>query len=539
LVSRSSSYVALACVLLIWWPAGLAAGPPPNATPEEMRRGREIHERLATLRRENATIARSLDRAGRRLVLATSDAVRASLHGEIAALNARREVIADERTVLETELAALPPDARAAPRPQPPGARTPLDPTGLQPVDVLGGTGQAADARAFNPGIAVIPDIAYFRDDRRGESLAFVEQADGFHGVHADDDHGHAHGTLDEGFNLRETELAFTASVDPYFDAVALLAVSEEGVEAEEIYAQTRRLPGGLQVRAGKFLSGIGYANRQHPHQWDFVDQNLAYELLLGGHGLAETGMQVTWLPRVPLFLHVGGELFQGENEKFAHYIGPETFPGVTAGAPERTLSHQAGPRLFTVFVKLAPDLGYAHALQAGGAVAFRPKHQEIHDHDGAGIPDDVLDGTATLWGGDVVYRYDSPRQYGAGDLTVQAEYLRRTRRLDVLGAPLTTVFRNDGFYVQGVYGVAPRWQAAARASVAGWVNERVHGSSRVTSEASTLYSAALTFNPTEFSRLRVQYNRGRVWADGEPGRFHQVFVQLQLSLGVHGAHTF
>ncbi len=46
----------------------------------------------------------------------------------------------------------------------------------------------------------------------------------------------------------------------------------------------------------------IGYANRQHPHQWDFVDQNLAYELVFGGHGLNDTGLQATWLP-----LNAGG----------------------------------------------------------------------------------------------------------------------------------------------------------------------------------------------------------------------------------------
>jgi hypothetical protein len=537
-VNRSSAFVALAFMGLVWWPAVLAAEPAPGATRAEMRRGVEIHQRLVMLDREQAGIASALERVGRRLATSTSDAVRASLQAEAAALDARHSAIIDERAALEAELAALPPQARAEPRPQPPGVQTPLDPQGLRPVDVLGGVGQVADARAFNPGIALIPDVAYFRDNRRGRSPAFLEEVDGFHGVHADHD-DHAHGALAEGFTLRETELAFTASVDPYFDAFASLAIGEEGIETEEVYAQTRRLPGGLQVRAGKFLSGIGYINRQHPHQWDFVDQNLAYVLLLGGHGLAEKGVQLTWLPRLPLFVHVGGELLQGENEKFAHYLGPEAFPGTEAGSPERVLSHQAGPRLFTGSVKVAPDLGYAHAVQFGGSVASSRKHQEVHEYEDDHRPESVLDGTATLWGADLVYRYDSPRQYGAGDLVVQAEYLRRTRRLDVLGTPLTTLFRHDGFYVQGVYGVAPRWQVAGRASAAGLINERHRGGSRSVWEASTMYSAAIAFNPTEFSRLRLQYNRGRVWVDEEPERFHQVFVQIQLSLGAHGAHTF
>jgi hypothetical protein len=55
---------------------------------------------------------------------------------------------------------------------------------------------------------------------------------------------------------------------------------------------------------------------------------------------------------------------------------------------------------------------------------------------------------------------------------------------------------------------------------------------------ATTRYSVNATFNPTEFSRLRVQYNHARV-PDDSRTRFHQVYVQFQMSLGVHGAHVF
>jgi hypothetical protein len=48
-----------------------------------------------------------------------------------------------------------------------------------------------------------------------------------------------------------------------------------------------------------------------------------------------------------------------------------------------------------------------------------------------------------------------------------------------------------------------------------------------------------LSFMPTEFSRLRLQYTRGDIAVDGERETFNQVFLQFQVSLGVHGAHTF
>ena len=353
---------------------------------------------------------------------------------------------------------------------------------------------------------------------------------------------------MDEGFNLREMEVAFTASVDPYFDAVALLAVGTESIEAEEVYFQTRGLPGGLQVKGGKFLSGIGYINRQHPHQWDFVDQNLAYELLLGGHGLNEAGAQATWMPPTPFYLQLGAEALQGTNEKLANYVGPEEYPGLTEDAAPRVPAHKPGPRLFTGFLKLAPNLGYSHELQIGASIGHSVAHQEVHDHDGDGNPEAVFDGTGSIWGADLVYKYDAPGQYGVGDLTVQAEYFRRTRDMPVLGVDLAARYDNDGWYAQAVYGVAPRLQLAVRASQAGLTNRRtltgaladlVAGGARVDSETSSVYSVAATFNPTEFSRLRAQYNHGRTWVGGEKQTFNQVFVQLQVSLGAHGAHRF
>jgi hypothetical protein len=48
-----------------------------------------------------------------------------------------------------------------------------------------------------------------------------------------------------------------------------------------------------------------------------------------------------------------------------------------------------------------------------------------------------------------------------------------------------------------------------------------------------------MTYNPTEFSRLRAQVNRGDAVIGGVRESFNQFFLQYQLSLGVHGAHKF
>jgi hypothetical protein len=100
------------------------------------------------------------------------------------------------------------------------------------------------------------------------------------------------------------------------------------------------------------------------------------------------------------------------------------------------------------------------------------------------------------------------------------------------------TVSQQDGLYTQVVYGVRPRWTVAGRFDVAGLRNH-VDALTGVTDAgASTRYSTNMTFNPTEFSRLRVQYDYTRVPGDSR-SRFHQLYVQFQMSLGVHGAHVF
>ncbi|MBK8594971.1 MAG: porin [Holophagales bacterium] len=484
-----------------------------------------LEEKIRALETKQEETAKSLEALKTSLGTPAPAAAHADLQRQLEAIEKQQ---AETKATLETIQKEM---SQRHPGPiEAPGLTTKSFP-------LFGSSGQVSSGTSFNPSISVIPDFVYYRDNRQGGAFEIVEEADGFHGVHAEE--GHDHGGLNEGFNLGETELAFTASVDPYFDVTALFAASEEGLEAEEVYFQTRRLPGGFQLKGGKFLSGIGYANKQHPHQWDFADQNLAYELLLGGHGLNEKGLQVTWLPKLPFYLQLGAEVLQGENEKMANYVGPEEFPGLTEEADPRVLAHKPGPRLFTGFVKVGPNIGYASALQVGLSYASSRSHQEVHDHDGDGIPEGVLDGTAELWGADLVYKYDSPREYGAGDFIFQAEYLSRKRDLDVLGTTSTAVFKQDGAYFQAVYGLLPRFQVATRYDLAGLTNERVRAGVKTEYETSKRWSAALTFNPSEFSRVRAQYNRGELFVGGEKETFDQFFLQVQFSIGAHGAHKF
>jgi hypothetical protein len=437
--------------------------------------------------------------------------------------------------------------------------RDPLDPTSLrQTARPIGG--QVTSGNAFNPAISAIVDGAWYWDNVGGEAFEIISEADGFamghgHGHDHGDDHGH--GALERGFNLRGVELAMSATVDPYFDAFVMIFFDEDEVELEEAYVTTRGLPYGLQMKFGKFLSDIGYINKQHPHAWDFFDRPLVSELLFGDHGLQETGVQLAWLAPTTRYLRLGVEALQGETSGIANYIGEE---GDIEGT-DRILDDKAGPRLFTGFAKFAPDLGFDHAMQLGASVGYSSTFQNTIEHS---TRYEDHDGSARFWGLDAVYKYTPAGSVGGkGAFQLQGEYYHRKRdidRRDVYFACHPAGIdcddpavqwrpgdvrneesfneKQDGYYLQGLYGLAPRWNLGARVEQVGLTNRTGRGSGESWDD-SRRYSAVLNFMPTEFSRVRLQYSRGDIAVDGEREKFNQVFLQFQMSLGVHGAHSF
>jgi hypothetical protein len=515
------SLMGLACALLAT--AGSASGAERFRTPAEIEiRRAEVAARLSELAAEVAALQSRLAALGPAAAEAPDMAAGVVSASEYGRVMARLEAVGAERDALIVEAAAL----AAIPTRSATGPMSRADPPGLVPAQITapapGSTGQVAAGNAFNPAITVIPSGLYYNDTRGGAADRIARGADGFVAPGADVESVSA-----RGFLLGEVELTFSGAVDPYFDFWGTFAIADGAIEVEEAYVQTRRFIPGVQVRFGHFLSGVGYVNRQHAHQWDFVDQALPYATLFGDN-LAETGVQVTWLPALPVYTQLGFEALQGENRLLANRL-LEQYPESLVDSP--------GPRLFTGFVKVSPDLGYAHTLQAGASFGRSGSHQEATD-DSASV---ARDGTAWFFASDWVWRFDSSRPFGERDLTLQGEYLHRVKAFD----PVTPVFpdarasRQDGAYVQAVYGIGPRWTLAGRVDVIGLRNIVDTGSLVSERPASSRYSTNVTFNPTEFSRVRVQYNHGNVSQDAGRVRFDQVFVQFQMSLGVHGAHRF
>lgn len=410
-------------------------------------------------------------------------------------------------------------------------------------------TGAVTAGTAFNPQASLILTGHYADDNRNGHGAALIDAAPGMaRGVAFDNttpDSGN-------GFSLGDSELVLSATVDPYLDGRFIGTFDGHGAaNVEEAWLETRQLPYGLKVKAGRLKSGIGYENAQHPHAWDFDDQNLAYSALLGSEGLSDAGIQVTWLTPAPFYLLVGAESLQGgDSSRFGTLVTASDAATVLASSAGSLPEQNSGPRVMTAFAKTSPDLGDNHALQLGVSLAHARQYQQVRDPDNNPLSGDeyALDGNQTLYGADLVYKYDSPGELGEGDVKVVAEYLRLQSDATVTGADTGAQFARgsdvqgteDGYYAQITYGIAPRWQLGFRHDVAGTTNELVSGATHVRLQDSARNTVALGFSPSEFSRVRLQAAKGDV---ANPAGTHtplnQVMLTYTLSLGTHGAHAF
>ncbi|MDQ2069951.1 TonB-dependent receptor [Natronospira bacteriovora] len=490
-------------------------------------------------------------------------------------------VVAEDDNLRMDDVIAQAETPEAQQRRQSGPARDPLDPAPARTRAMqLGGGDQAVTSGTqFNPAISVILDGIYYN-----EFSGHVESPGGFdagHGHGHGHDHGHGGHGFQDGFQMRDVEFAFSATVDPYFDAFVMFTFENGSVDLEEAFISTRALPAGLQLKAGRFLSDIGYINKQHPHDWAFVDRPWMNEYLFGDHGLLETGVQMSWMPATRSYTRFGVELLNGESSGVAPYIGSGNHEMVTVlpndpenddFSPNRNrwrasngFDDVTGPRLATAFAKWAPDLGYDHALQLGAFAGWSEAYQRDEAHSSGRY--ETWDGDASFWGVDAVYKRDGGGTMGHRNFTLQFEYAMReidalymsrqftdfstleptTRNPD--GDVVNQRWKQDGFYLQGTYGFAPRWNWGLRVEGMGLTNDAYadHSEGRglpTPFESSWRYSTQLTYAPTEFSRIRAQLNYLDVGDEaGHHDHEHhdawEFMLQYNISIGVHGAHTF
>lgn len=395
------------------------------------------------------------------------------------------------------------------------------------------------------PDLSLIVDFSYV-----SRNLTDKTYQDGFqpgfnHGLlHRHHHNIHNPYNMERGFNLNYTELWMSQAVDPYFDLVGVFHFAGESVEVEEGYFRTRSLPFNLQVKGGKFYSKIGRLNEQHHHYWDFVDAPLIYWALFGDHNLLEKGLQVTWLAPTPFFLMLGGEVFQGDNENNFNRNGFTVNTKKDGSGQNIEVPDTKKPNLYTLFTKASFDLNNKTTILAGLSYmkgGTRIDHTEDHNPH-------ALRGTTEIYGVDLTLRHnlDSYRY-----ITWQSEYFNR--KFDGIrygynpgGELVSRKLERDqaGFYSQVVYKFDFRWRVGFRYDLIHKNDVFVNNTNRNLPDDLNRYSFMLDFLPSEYSRVRLQYSYDRSIFSGEAPNFerrknHQIIVQFNITVGVHGAHNF
>jgi hypothetical protein len=343
------------------------------------------------------------------------------------------------------------------------------------------------------------------------------------------------HDPINRGFSLRNAEIALDGAVDPYFKGFANIALkldqnNETSIELEEAYAQTTALPGNLQVKAGQFYAAFGRQNPQHPHQWAFVDDPLILTRTFGPDGLRNVGAQVSWLAPTPFYTEAFLGVFDPQGStafSFRNPGEPDAFGVDCLHGRATTDQSLRGPGDLLYVPRLAAsfDLTDQQTLVAGASAAFGPNAT------GDGLH-------SQIYGLDVYWKW-KPANAQAGfpfvSWQTEALYQRFEAGADPSASLSAEVLRDWGFYSQVLWGFKPRWVAGLRGE---YVNGN-HGeddANDVYRGERTRVSPDLTFYPSEFSKIRLQYNydHGALF-----GIEHSVWLQFEFLLGAHGAHKF
>ena len=343
------------------------------------------------------------------------------------------------------------------------------------------------------------------------------------------------HDPQQRGFNARNTELAFDGAVDPYFQGFANIVFlldnnNQTEVELEEAFLQTSSLPYNLQLKAGQFFGDFGRLNPTHPHTWDFADSPLVNGLFLGPDGLRGVGAQASWTLPVPWYSQLVFASQNGRGETGFSFRNPGDngmfFDRVTTDREARGLQDFVWiPRFENSF-----NLSDTQTVLAGVSGAF-------------GSNETGANSRTQIYGGDLLYKWKSSHAEGGFPFVKWQTEVMYRRFQAGHGAddsfPVAETFHDWGLYSQVLWGFKKGWVAGVRGDYVHMQDSMY--TDDLDRQSRWRLSADLTWYPTEFSKIRLQYNQDFLEQNFflSAREVESVFLQWEFILGAHGAHKF
>jgi len=343
------------------------------------------------------------------------------------------------------------------------------------------------------------------------------------------------HDPQQRGFNARNIELAFDGAVDPYFEGFANIVFkldndNETSVEVEEAFMQTTSLPFNLQLKGGQFFAAFGRLNPTHPHTWDFADTPLVNGLFLGPDGLRGVGAQGSWTLPLPWYSQLIFASQNGRGSTGFSFRNPGDngmfFDRITTDREARGLQDFVWiPRFENSF-----NLSDTQTVLAGVSGAF-------------GSNETGANSRTQIYGADLLYKWKSSTAEGGFPFVKwQTEFMYRRFQAGH-GAddsfPVAETFHDWGMYSQVLWGFKKGWVAGIRGDYVDMQDSKF--TDDLDRQSRWRLSANLTWYPTEFSKIRLQYNQDfleeNFFLSGR--EVESIFLQWEFILGAHGAHKF
>ena len=349
----------------------------------------------------------------------------------------------------------------------------------------------------FNPAMALVIDTAFsYRDHDRAN------------------------------FDFRAAEIDLSASIDPFARGYAVLTGSPDGFSVEEAAIVTTALPYNLTVKGGRFFADFGRLSKFHDHDLPFVNRPVVLDRFVGGESRGD-GVEVSYLLPIEQYVTLTAGMYNkigAENDRVS-----DTVP---RGLGKFTYLGRAA-----TFINVSDE----HSIDVGVSYAYTPRiviERKAERH---------------LAGIDITYRYVPLSQAGYRGLVWGTEVLFNREKRPVASVPpiesvppvenLPSVesvseaqetSSPTAFRRRNAWGLYSYLEARlTRRFYPGFLFDYAQDLDRAVG-ASKAYSPYLTFWPSEFHRLRLQYT----YLDGPGAHENQFFLQWTTILGSH-VHGF
>jgi len=357
--------------------------------------------------------------------------------------------------------------------------------------------GASAAAKALNPDISVIGDFLGAAGHYPTPPGSLIRQAGS------------------QSLTMHESEIGLQAIIDPYARGDFFLSFGESGVDLEEGYITFTALPGGFVARVGKMRAAFGKVNGLHNHVLPWADRPLVNENLVGGEdGIDDAGFSIQRILPAPkgIFLEATGQVFRGDSGTQTFFV-PVT-PANPTGTIQQTLFTATGKSDVSTVAHLRGYRDITESTNLDLGLSYARGHNEL----GSGF-------LTQLYGMDATLRWKPLRRsiYHSFIGRTEAIWSQRQQPLSLLGEQ-----RSFGMYASGDYQLGRRWFVGGRYDYA----QRARDDRQL--DRGT--AAVLTYWPSEFSQIRGEYRFTR-YAEGFNA--NELLMQVQFSLGAHGAHPF